>query len=214
MQVPGKRVVHSDVWLGITASIPNILFTTSTAYFPPLAWVLRAITEGQWRWEAHENYQKGGWRNRCCIAAANGPLLLSVPLRGGKHRGTPVREVAISYRTDWPRQHEQSIRSAYGRAPYFDFYAEPLLEVLHRPTADLWSLNWELTRTLVELLDLPLELTTTDSFCAGSAGETPVAESVPPYPQVFQERHGFLPGLSILDGLFCLGPELVSLADS
>ena len=187
-------------------------FVTSTAYFPPLAWVVSALFAGEWQWEAHENYQKGGWRNRCRIASANGPLMLSVPLQGGKHRRMPVREVAISHRTDWQRQHEQSIRSAYGRAPYFEFYAESLFTALHAPAPDLWTLNWGLTQTLLELLDLPITLTTTDSFCAESAGEMPATESVHRYPQVFQDRHGFLPHLSILDGLFCLGPELAGLA--
>ena len=190
------------------------VFVTPTAYFPPLAWVIRAVSVGHWEWEAHENYQKGGWRNRCRIASANGPLLLSVPLLGGKHHRMPVREVGISYRTDWQRQHEQSIRSAYGRAPYFEYYADSLLEVLRNPAPDLWTLNWELMRTLLDLLDLSVDLTTTDSFCAASAGEVIPTESVPRYPQVFQERHGFLDGLSVLDGLFCLGPELAGLTNS
>ncbi len=31
-----------------------------------------------------------------------------------------------------------------------------------------------------------------------------------PYVQVFAEKHGFLPNLSILDLLFCTGPEAIN----
>ncbi|PPK86681.1 WbqC-like protein [Neolewinella xylanilytica] len=168
------------------------------------------MTAGQWTWEAHENYQKGGWRNRCRIATANGPLLLSVPLEGGKHQQMPIRDVRISYRTDWQRQHEQSIRSAYGRAPYFEYYADAVLAAATAHTELLWDYNWLLSTTVIELLSLDVELDTTERFCAGSAGATPFPKPVPtpPYPQLFEDRHGFLSQLSILDALFCLGPEL------
>ncbi len=169
------------------------------------------MEEEIWQWEAHENYQKGGWRNRCRIATANGPLLLSVPLQGGKHSQTPVREVTISDTTDWARQHEQAIRSAYGRAPYFEFYADQLFAVTRSSPENLWAYNWRITTTILEMLQLPIDLEHTTEFCGGGAGKVPVATGVPPYPQPFSDRHGFIDDLSILDALFCLGPELSTL---
>ena len=184
------------------------MFVTSTAYFPPLAWYLLAVQAGDWVWEAHENYQKGGWRNRCRIAAANGPLLLSVPLEGGKHSRTPVRAVRISHRTDWQRQHAQAIRSAYGRAPYFEHYGPPLLDALLQPADLLYDLNERLCRRVIALIGGNVTLNPTDDFRGAGAGAVETSGAVPAYPQVFTERHGFLANLSVLDGLFCLGPEL------
>ena len=192
--------------------MPNTTLTTTTAYFPPAAWFLAARRRGSWHWEAHENYQKGGWRNRCRIAAANGPLLLSVPLAGGKHARQPVGEVRISHRTDWQRQHAQTIRSAYGRAPYFEHYGPDLLETLLTPQPRLlWELNLRLTRHLLRALGWPLDVSPTEEFLGGDAGSGPSPEGIGPYPQVFSERHGFLDGLSVLDALFCLGPEFATL---
>ena len=207
--------VQPDPFAGCLANLccrmPNTTLTTTTAYFPPAAWFLEARKQGNWTWEAHENYQKGGWRNRCRIAAANGPQLLSIPLAGGKHARQPVREVRISYRTDWQRQHAQTIRSAYGRAPYFEYYGEEVLEALLTPGPLLYDYNLRLSRQLLRLLGWPLPIEGTQEFSGGDAGTTPPARGVEPYPQVFIERHGFLDGLSILDALFCLGPECATL---
>ncbi|WP_420460498.1 WbqC family protein [Neolewinella sp.] len=183
---------------------------TTTAYFPPLTWFVHALTAGSWQWEAQETYQKGGWRNRCRILTANGPLLLSVPLRGGKHQQMPIREVLIDARPDWRRQHAQAIRSAYGRSPYFEHYVEVVLQLLQQQHDTLWDYNLAITRGIIQLLDLPLSLSLTTSFRGGAAGATQVegGGGLTSYPQVFADRFEFVNGLSVLDGLFCLGPEL------
>lgn len=170
------------------------------------------MRSGSWRWEAHENYQKGGWRNRCRIASANGPVLLSVPLAGGKHRQQSVRAVRIDHRSDWQRQHEQSLRSAYGRAPYFEFYAEEVFRALHRRETFLWDYNWHIARELLSLLRLPVDLGSTGTFAGADGTNAPDPSGLPSYPQVFTDRFGFVDGLSILDALFCLGPEFATLA--
>ena len=181
---------------------------TTTAYFPPLHWFTEAYRVGQWTWEAHENYQKGGWRNRCRIMTANGPLLLSIPLQGGKHQQQPIQEVVIDYRTDWQRLHAQTIRSAYGRSPYFEFYGDEVLQLLRRQSPTLWDYNLHLTNGLLGLLHSSLSVGASLSFAGGAAGEKVTGGSAPRYRQVFEERHGFVGGLSVLDGLFCLGPAV------
>ena len=180
---------------------------TTTAYFPPLGWFVRALTAESWQWEAHETYQKGGWRNRCRILTANGPLLLSIPLRGGKHQQMPIREVLIDERTDWRRRHTQTIQSAYGRSPYFEHYGEAVEQLLQQQTVRLWEYNVIITEGIIRLLDLPITFQVTHAFRGAAAGAKSV-EVTRPYPQVFTDRFGFVGGLSVLDGLFCLGPEL------
>ena len=189
----------------------GIPLLTSTAYFPPLAWLRAALYAGSWQVEAHENYQKGGFRNRCRIVGPNGVQILSVPLQKGKHQRQPIREVRISYQDDWWRHHEQAIRSAYGRAPYFEFYADAVFAVARRRPATLWELNQQLLETALGLISFPVGPEPTPAFVAPQRGgflrpaDFP-DQLVAPYPQVFTDRHGFTPGLSLLDGLFCLGP--------
>jgi hypothetical protein len=189
-------------------------FRTTTAYFPPFSWFRLGASAGAWTWEAHENYQKGGLRNRCYIAGPNGRMQLSVPLEKGKHQKMPIRDVRISYRRDWWREHEQSIRTAYGRAPYFEFYAEELFAAARQQPETLWKLNEQLTRTVCRLLQWPVSPQPSEDFSLPLLQETEeqIRTFQPSeYPQVFTERHGFLSDLSILDALFCLGPMAVQL---
>ncbi len=118
--------------------------------------------------------------------------------------------MGISYHDDWPRQHQQAIRSAYGRAPYFEHYGPSLLTLLDAPPEQLWDLNWRLIEHVVDALGPDLTLSSTEEFLGADAGA--VEQPVPEYPQVFADRHGFQGQLSLLDGLFCLGPELPLLA--
>ena len=183
------------------------MFLTTTAYLPPLAWYLSAVREENWVWEAHENYQKGGWRNRCRILSANGPQLLTVPLLGGKHQQMPIREVRIDHRTDWQRQHARTIRSAYGRSPYFEHYGEELLAAMAIREELLYDHNKLLIQKILKIIQSSISVAPSTSFSGADAGAK-TTTGLAPYAQVFSDRFGFTDGLSVLDGLFCLGPAL------
>lgn len=187
---------------------------TSTAYFPPATWLPAGVRAGEWRIEQHENYQKGGFRNRCRIVGPNGVQTLSVPLVKGKNQRQPITEVRISHTSDWWRVHEQAIRTAYGRAPYFEYYADALFAVGRKQHEFLWQLNGELLNAVLQLLQNPVSVLPTEEFINPTAScfNRPVdlPDTLAEYPQVFTDRHGFTPGLSVLDGLFCLGPELIT----
>lgn len=193
----------------------DVPFLSPTSYFPPAGWLRTAIHAGEWRLEAHENYQKSGFRKRCRILGPNGVQTLSVPLNQGKHQRQPIREVTISYEVDWWRTHEQAIRTAYGRSPYFEFYADALFAVGRKQHPTLWELNEELLQTILRLLRQPVPLTLTEDFVRPEdegylRPNDSRIDSPPPYPQVFSDRFGFVADLSVLDALFCLGPEVVT----
>jgi hypothetical protein len=193
--------------------IKQLPLLTTTAYFPPAHWFIGARDAGAWYVEGHENYQKGGHRNRCLIAGPNGPQTLSVPLEKGKHQRKPIHEVGISYHSDWWREHEQSIRTAYGRSPFYEFYADELFAVFHTKPPTLWELNQGLTNIILRLLQWPVTPEITTDFIRPDnvqfSRPTDLPEALSPYPQVFTDRHGYLAGLSVLDALFCLGPGFV-----
>ncbi len=191
--------------------LPNVRYFSKLAHYP-LVYI-----------EQHEHYQKGSFRNRCYIAGANGPLRLSVPLVQGKNERQPIRDVRIAYREHWQQQHWQSIRSAYGSAPFFEYYAEYLRPFFETRYDFLFDLSWALLQALAELIPVEGNLLLTESYHGkppeGWAWlrdtihpkpqrEKPDPLFLPlPYPQVFEEKHGFLPNLSILDLLFCTGPQ-------
>ncbi len=176
--------------------------------------------------EACENYQKGTFRNRTRLAGANGQLRLSVPLRAGKNEQQPIQEVRIAYDEPWQRQHWHTIQSAYGKAPYFEFYSPALEPLFQIPYEFLFDWNKTLLQTILKLLPLDIEvrLSTTFQLKQNTAKTVDARNKInprlsalpfdsPTYAQVFQEKHGFLPNLSILDLLFCTGPESVLLLD-
>lgn len=192
-------------------------------YLPPVQYFAKlARYERVWI-EQHEHYVKGSYRNRCRIAGANGMLRLTVPLEKGKNEQLPIRRVRIAYQEPWQHQHWESIRSAYGRAPFFDFYADALAPFFEQRWTYLFDLNWQMLQTLVELLGLETKLERTKIYRKAPPvdvldfrnGIFPKKHrqkkdpdfTPPKYRQLFEERHGFLPNLSILDLLFCTGPE-------
>lgn len=191
-------------------------------YLPPVRYFQLLASYPVVLIEQHEHFTKGSYRNRCHIAGANGVIRLSIPLLKGKNQQCPITEVELAYHEPWHAQHWGSIRSAYGRAPFFEEYADTLQSLFEAPGALLFDFNWKLLQALIQLLQLPCECRLTESYESSypSGGlddfrnaispKTSPAQSNRPYPQLFEDRHGFLPDLSILDLLFCLGPEATS----
>lgn len=171
--------------------------------------------------EQCEHYSKGSYRNRCHIAGSQGPLRLTVPLRKGKNRQQPIREVRIAYDEPWQPRHWQAIQSAYGKSPYFLHYSDVLEPFFKEKRFDfLWDLNFELLELLLSLLRLNCQLEFSHQYeVVPSTGildfrnailpDHPLPDLLQPlrrYSQVFEDRLGFTPNLSVIDLLFCMGP--------
>lgn len=187
-------------------------------YLPPVNYFIELARHKVIWVEQHENYSKGSYRNRCHIAGANGVMRLSIPLLKGKHQQQSIRQVQMAYYEPWPMQHWQSICSAYGRAPFFEEYAPALQPLFKQPGTLLFDFNMHVLQTILQLLELQVKIYLTSSFVdtydlneAEDFRNVFSPKVTPPeilyYPQVFEDRHGFLPHLSILDLLFCTGPE-------
>jgi hypothetical protein len=150
-----------------------------------------------------ENYQKKSARNRYSILSANGPITLSVPLKKGKANQLNIKDVLIAYDEDWVSNHLSSIRSAYGKSAYFEHYYGPLEQILNRKPTTLHELNLALLKFVLKALRWEKPIMESEYFLKSFT--TP--EINKPYPQVFEEKYGFVSDLSILDLLFNMGPE-------
>ncbi len=179
-----------------------------TAYLPPLEWFVQAASSGHILLEAHEHYQKGSTRNHCTIGGPNGPQRLTIPLEKGKHQQTPIREVRIAYTDNWPQVHWRSIRTAYGNAPYFEYFGMELEAVYQKKPTFLFDFNLELLEFVLAKAKWPLTIGCTETFVSMENKDASKPFQDKPYPQVFQDRHGFQPGLSVLDALLCCGRAL------
>ena len=188
----------------------------STAYLPPLAWFQKIISSDRIFIEKHEHFVKQTYRNRCHIYGANGVQALSIPLEN-THEKTLISEKKIAYKQNWQQQHWRSIESAYRNSPYFIYYEDELKSFYQDKYEHLLEYNTEILKALFKLLKIKTELCFTDSFEKKAADDhrykiSPKAgpeNDLKPYTQVFSEKHGFQPNLSIIDLLFNKGPDSV-----
>jgi len=190
-------------------------------YWPPVSWLTFAWhSEALWL-EACENYQKGSFRNRCHIAGPNGLQRLSIPLEKGKHQQTAIRDVRIANRDAWQTQHWRSIATAYGNAPFFEHLEADVAAFYNRQYRFLFDFNLEILEFILNWIACPVDIRLTTGYQEKAPNPlldlrnaiSPKATTPPGwfraevYPQVFLERHGFLPDLSALDLLFCCGKQ-------
>lgn len=168
--------------------------------------------------EASENYQKKSFRNRYRILAANGPINLSIPLIKGKNQKTNIKQVEIAYYEPWYNSHIHSLQSAYGNAPYFIHYSDDIFDLLRAKEKFLYELNLKALQLILRLMELTIKITETKEFISDHKDFLDLRNKYKlnnqnsgyddfTYLQVFEDKFGFISGLSILDLLFNLGPE-------
>ena len=190
----------------------------STAYLGPVQQYVKMAQYGAIYMEREENYIKQTYRNRCVLAAANGPLTLSVPIVKPDDLKCPTKEIRISDHGNWRHLHWNALVSAYNMSPFFEYYADDFAPFYERRFTFLFDFNEALRQLICELIDLQPQVRYTDSYHPTVSHDfresirprhpEPDATFRPaPYYQVFQAKFGFLPNLSIVDLLFNMGPE-------
>ena len=188
------------------------------AYSPPIEYFAILAKYSSVYIEACENYQKQSYRNRCHICAENGRQALNFPV---VHReGTfslPIREIEVDYSTPWVAKTERCIETAYRSSAFFDYYRDELFAILDAHPATLWELDLRIIRFFLRKIGLATELLPTTAFAAEHVDIHPKRPNgilqqmglERPYYQVFAERNGFIPNLSVMDLLFNEGPASI-----
>jgi hypothetical protein len=190
--------------------------------FPPLLTFALAASENGLLIEACENYNKGSYRNKYRLLSSTGPILLSIPLVKGKNNAQKIREVEISYAENWQKNHLRTLQTNYGKSPFFDEYFPLLQNHYSMDFKYLFDFNSNALDMVFRLLGLSSPINFTENYIHRQIEKTeclldyrniitPKSKDTEyyfmPYPQVFEDRLGFVPNLSILDLLFCMGPE-------
>ena len=195
----------------------------SSAYLAPVQYYTKLLHNngGTAYVEAFENYAKQTYRNRCMIADANGPLALTIPTEKTAEGKCLMRDIRISDHGNWRHQHWNALEAAYRHTPFFLYYEDDFRPFFEKKIAFLYDFNMQLTELVCSLIGLDVALRPTDTYRQDPVGMADFRTLITPkaswedderfrsvaYYQVFKEKHGFIPNLSIADLLFNMGPE-------
>ncbi len=202
----------------------NTGIVLSSAYLGPVQYYSKLAHYDKILIEAHENFVKQSYRNRCNIYGANGVLVLSIPVKKDQPK-TKTKDIRIDYDTNWRKMHWKSIESAYRSSPFFEFYEDDLMPFYEKKYKYLLDFNHEIQQVILEHLELESHIIFTDHYLQAEEIEIiDYREKIHPkkkvvdnqfiikeYTQVFHKKHGFITNLSIIDLLFNEGPNAINI---
>lgn len=175
--------------------------------------------------EKHDNFQKQTYRNRCYIYGANGKQLLTVPILHSKSSGRQkTKEVKIDNSFSWQKIFIKSFESSYRSSPFFEFYEDEIMQVFEKPYNYLLDLNMQGHEIVSSCLELDNNITFSEIYHQSDSAIKDFrfladAKKEPnynlnSYTQVFDNKHGFIGNLSILDLLFHEGTNALNYLES
>lgn len=191
----------------------------STTYFGPIQWYQKLYRVERVEIEQWESFRKQTYRNRCLIATTNGIQALTVPV---EHSDSPlIKDIRLSDHGNWRHLHWNALQSAYGESPFFEYYQDDIRPFFEKHWEFLLDFNEAIRLKMCELIDIQPNVSYTKEFVSEENMASFRDVICPKHPQddpdftprryyqVYEQKHGFLPNLSILDLLFNMGPESI-----
>lgn len=187
----------------------NILIHPS--YFPSISHFVAISQSDLVTFEMDDNFQKQTNRNRMYIYSPNGIQLLNIPVKHSKTAHQKTKEIKIENDFDWQKQHFKSLEAAYRSSPFFEYFEDDIASIFQKKHTFLMDLNLETMAIVSKCLGLEFDYNETTEYfhevkdktdfrpLINGKKDTNVFEL---YTQVFEEKHGFINNLSILDLLF------------
>lgn len=159
-------------------------------------------------------FKRSSFRNRMIIAGATGPITLSIPVVGGRNVKLPYKEVEIDYTNSWQRDHFRTLCTVYGNSPFFQFYKNELEHLFNTNKQFLYDWNFSCLNWVFKKMKFSPAYIEENQDLSQLTSSSIVVEYLPSnyktlanremiaYNQVFQDKTGFLPNISIIDLLF------------
>jgi hypothetical protein len=182
-------------------------------YFPSISHFVALTQSERITFETADNFQKQTNRNRTYIYSPNGIQLLNIPVKHSKLSHQKTKDIQIENDFDWQKQHFKSLEAAYRSSPFFEYFEDDIRPIFEKKHTYLLDLNFETLDFILKSMRLKLEYETTTEYfqevnttiitdfreLANGKKDTSQFES---YTQVFDDKHGFINNLSVLDVLF------------
>ncbi len=189
-------------------------------YFSPIAQYSEILKADSIVFEMDDNYQKQSFRNRCYIYNGNGKQLLSIPVKHPVKEGRKkTKDTLVENDFPWQDQHFKSLQTAYRVSPYFEFFEDDIAPLFEKKYKFLHDVNIDTFLFITDALQLNSNFSKTDKynlepkikdFRLLAERKHQPEKQVDKYVQMFDDKHGFIPNLSILDLLFMEGPNSIS----
>lgn len=180
-------------------------------YFPSISHYIAMLKADLVTLEMEDNFQKQTNRNRMYIYSPNGVQLLNIPVKHSIDKHQKYKDVRIENDFGWQKNHFKSLEAAYRTSPFFEYFEDDFRPLFEKKHEFLMDLNLETFELVNDALGVQFSIEKTDeyfhevtnlkdfrSLANGKKDTTQIEE----YTQVFNEKHGFINNLSILDLLF------------
>ena len=161
--------------------------------------------------ETDDNFQKQTNRTRTNIYSPNGLQTLTIPVKHANILHQKTKDIKIENDFDWQKQHLKSLEAAYRTSPFFEYFEDELRLIFSKKHEFLLDLNLETFELVLKFLRLNKTYTKTTEyfkepqqtkdfryFADGKKDKS----TFEVYTQVFDNKHGFLTNLSVLDLIF------------
>ncbi len=188
-------------------------------YFSPLSQYAGIVSSEEVVFEVADNFQKQTYRNRCYIYGANGKQLLNIPVKHTKTaKRKKTKDTLVENDFPWQKQHFKSLKTAYQSSPFFEFFEDDLSVIFNKSYRYLLDVNIDTFLFVTDALQISQQYTKTtvynidsvDDFRHLSVAKNGFEPKIKTYTQMFDDKHGFIPNLSVLDLLFMEGPNALS----
>ena len=188
-----------------------------TASLPSIEYVSLFLKAEDASIELFETYQKQSCRTRTNVMTANGIQTLTIPVIKTNGNHTLTKDIEISYKESWQQIHLRCLESAYRKSAYFDYYFPYFEKIYKQKFNTLVELNEFCLKTILKIMKVKKDYSYTTDFerivdendYRISLSKGTNKTEMKPYYQVFADRHGFIPNLSIVDLLFNEGPNSI-----
>ncbi len=133
-------------------------------YLPNIDYFLQLLKADEIILEAQESFQKQTYRNRALILGANKVETLTVPVIHAMNAHEIITQTKIDYSNRWAAIHLQTIRSAYGRSPFFEYYFPLFEQVYAKNIPQLFALNYELLSLCLYIMGIQKTINKSEQY--------------------------------------------------